>query len=1024
MDELTNWDISGHHQLLEEAQLDLEGRPGLAGPAIPLPRAMLAFVLARDVGVDAMNSDEILPRLAEVDEDSAELYGIFLTDVKDSAHIRAASSALKALWTIEPDNLRDFLLKHPELASEEAVALVHEEFGSLPLSLRADVPPNARVALVDALAAGQEIDAVVDQYTKSFNQFWLDSGLPAWNELNERLANDPSPGLIPESRQLLQAARSAGIGERVSALDLARRLLQLPRPRPQTATKEAIELLEQVRNLSSSRDPVWVQATANLGIAVAERRDVDPTLAWEQSCRFLRDACRFSVKSEDPAEWAMTRSNLGYALIRRPEGSTVDDLSEALKVLDEAQGVQTGIGDVIALAHTHLGRAVAFRERGQPGDCEKAVVVHRLALKGRPPGDQNPVWAAHYFNLTLALETLDPSDVKDIISLIDEGLLIEMDPYFKGLLLASKAQLLEREHGILSESVISLRTDAAEALDPRWYPEDQLRIGDALAESLQRLGRWREAAAQFERSLVAFETLYNRCRSPAERQQLLAVDGRLGRWAAYAFARCDLLDRAVETIERSRAMELSIARRREEADLSKLATVRPAVVRRYYEALEESQHAALQFDVRQNVGVTDLEVVNRAEDNLCDVIEDIRTVPGFESFLRPLTLQHIAAAAGNSTVIYILTSAGGTYCITLRTVGMDIDLHATHIDAVTGRVLADLVVANFEVGRLGLLGAQLAEAPLDNPIRRLDALFPVVCTIAAELDRTQARDAVIVPTGLWGLVPLSALPIRQDSRLLFDDVCQVQLAPSVTLFRSSHNRASLARDLRFVGVADTDSSRPLDGSRAELEAIAAKFSRVGNMEFVEGEEATLSWLKERAQSASHLHLACHGFSRFGHPLAGALILGKGTSLSPLELNDFQLSARLVVMSACQSGHLAVGESLDEFTGLTGSFLEAGAACVVASLWPVFDDSTALLMTRFYEYLLETELPPPEALRRARKWLRGLTLESRERYLADRPELASALRHYDIPPPFRGRPSPHALPYSSPVHWAAFVAYGC
>ena len=65
-----------------------------------------------------------------------------------------------------------------------------------------------------------------------------------------------------------------------------------------------------------------------------------------------------------------------------------------------------------------------------------------------------------------------------------------------------------------------------------------------------------------------------------------------------------------------------------------------------------------------------------------------------------------------------------------------------------------------------------------------------------------------------------------------------------------------------------------------------------------------------------------------------------------------LTADLVVLSACQtglgSGALADVPAGDDWVGLTRAFLHAGAAHVVATLWPVDDWATAALMERFYQ----------------------------------------------------------------------------
>ena len=51
-------------------------------------------------------------------------------------------------------------------------------------------------------------------------------------------------------------------------------------------------------------------------------------------------------------------------------------------------------------------------------------------------------------------------------------------------------------------------------------------------------------------------------------------------------------------------------------------------------------------------------------------------------------------------------------------------------------------------------------------------------------------------------------------------------------------------------------------------------------------------------------------------------------------------------------------------GVLGSFLYAGAARVMVSLWPIDDRATAELMKRFYRHIFEDGLRPSAALRSA------------------------------------------------------------
>ena len=62
------------------------------------------------------------------------------------------------------------------------------------------------------------------------------------------------------------------------------------------------------------------------------------------------------------------------------------------------------------------------------------------------------------------------------------------------------------------------------------------------------------------------------------------------------------------------------------------------------------------------------------------------------------------------------------------------------------------------------------------------------------------------------------------------------------------------------------------------------------------------------------------------------------------------------------GKIVNGEGV---IGLSRAFVLAGASNVMASLWQVSDQSTALLMSYFYEYLLNENLELNHALQKAK-----------------------------------------------------------
>jgi tetratricopeptide (TPR) repeat protein/CHAT domain-containing protein len=129
---------------------------------------------------------------------------------------------------------------------------------------------------------------------------------------------------------------------------------------------------------------------------------------------------------------------------------------------------------------------------------------------------------------------------------------------------------------------------------------------------------------------------------------------------------------------------------------------------------------------------------------------------------------------------------------------------------------------------------------------------------------------------------------------------------------------------------------------------------------------------------------------------------------------------LVVLSACRTG-LGEGRYGQGVLGLPRAFHAAGARAVAATLWPVDDAATSVLMERFYTNLWEKKLPRLEALRQAQlAVLRGPGLVSRRRQ-----ELERGIEPNPAKLPGGGVPVP-AVPSgarSDPSYWAAFVLTG-
>jgi CHAT domain-containing protein len=130
-------------------------------------------------------------------------------------------------------------------------------------------------------------------------------------------------------------------------------------------------------------------------------------------------------------------------------------------------------------------------------------------------------------------------------------------------------------------------------------------------------------------------------------------------------------------------------------------------------------------------------------------------------------------------------------------------------------------------------------------------------------------------------------------------------------------------------------------------------------------DATETRSKELMGAAGIVHFATHGELNESDPLASALLLVPGGAddgrLEVRELFSLELSARLVVLSACETGIGKLSRG-DELVGLQRAFLYAGTPAIVTTLWKVDDRASFDLVRVFYDRLVADG--PVTALRQA------------------------------------------------------------
>lgn len=148
---------------------------------------------------------------------------------------------------------------------------------------------------------------------------------------------------------------------------------------------------------------------------------------------------------------------------------------------------------------------------------------------------------------------------------------------------------------------------------------------------------------------------------------------------------------------------------------------------------------------------------------------------------------------------------------------------------------------------------------------------------------------------------------------------------------------------------------PLPATRLESAAIVEAFAGQPVV-VLQDSLACERAVREFAPRARLLHLATHGFAQWNGSYAlAALVLSAPDSirdasddglLQTFEIDGLTLGAELAVLSACET---AIGEHIEGegAFALSRAFLTAGAARVIATLWPVADEATAELVSSVF-----------------------------------------------------------------------------
>ena len=236
------------------------------------------------------------------------------------------------------------------------------------------------------------------------------------------------------------------------------------------------------------------------------------------------------------------------------------------------------------------------------------------------------------------------------------------------------------------------------------------------------------------------------------------------------------------------------------------------------------------------------------------------------------------------------------------------------------------------------------------------------------LTQWRVTTLVTVPDSTLRAMPFAAL--HDGERFLIDRLA-VAMVPGLELTdprpMSTRNVSAL-----MLGLTESVQGYPaLINVESELENVRALYDGPVIMNEAFQRERLERELTGKRYAIAHI--ASHG--EFAGDVRRSFVLSYDGKIGMDELARYIGFNRvrddpvdLLTLSAC---HTAVGDERAAL-GLAGIAVKAGARSALASLWPIHDEATSLLMTEFYRQLREPGVSKAEALRRGQTKLLGIT----------------------------------------------------
>lgn len=299
----------------------------------------------------------------------------------------------------------------------------------------------------------------------------------------------------------------------------------------------------------------------------------------------------------------------------------------------------------------------------------------------------------------------------------------------------------------------------------------------------------------------------------------------------------------------------------------------------------------------------------------------------------------------------------------------------------------------------------------------------LIAPIVAALDGADIKILMVSLDGALRYIPLAALYdgkqylMERYALTVFTDLTRDKITQPPT---PNWKGAGLGVSMEYTGF------NPLHYVPAELAAIIQDANIPTSSGVLPGKSFLNTQFTQAILRKSLgypvVHIASHFSLNPGNETMSFLLLGDGShlDLGRLRNEGFRFTGvDLITLSACDTALDSPGAKGQEIEGLGTLAQKQGAKGVIATLWPVDDASTGLLMQHLYRLRQEQHLSKAEALRQAQLlMLRGTTTPTatvvpRGQVVRFGPNATNTKAFITDP----------TKPYAHPYYWAPFILMG-